>query len=70
MIHLKNRGFSIYDFGGIDMDAKDVNKTQISSFKLGFGGITVTESNFISYPIAFFILIPKKIIQLVMRLKL
>jgi lipid II:glycine glycyltransferase (peptidoglycan interpeptide bridge formation enzyme) len=70
MIHLKNRGFSIYDFGGIDMDAKDVNKTQISSFKLGFGGITVTESNFISYPLAFFILIPKKIIQLVMRLKL
>ena len=63
MLHLKNCGFSVYDFGGIEVDAESTEKTQISSFKLGFGGITVSQSNFISYSLAFLMLIRKKLFK-------
>jgi hypothetical protein len=70
MLYLKNCGFSVYDFGGIDVSRENVEKAQISSFKFGFGGMKVSESNFISYPLAFCILIPKFFFQFFNLLKL
>lgn len=61
IVYLKNRGYCIYDFGGVDLGSTNTEATKISKFKFGFGGVVVTESNFISYPLALWIIIRSKI---------
>jgi hypothetical protein len=41
--YFKNRGFSIYDWGGISMDKYDTQRQAINQFKEAFGGIVVKE---------------------------
>ena len=49
MLHFKQAGFALYDFGGYATDLNDHKKQAINRFKDGFGGRIVNESNFHSY---------------------
>lgn len=50
MIHFKNRGFKIYDLGGVTLDPNDEEKSNIDMRKQGFGGEIVKEYHFM-YPL-------------------
>ena len=43
IIYFKNIGLKIYDFGGLALDNKNIQKTNIDRFKKGFGGEVITE---------------------------
>jgi hypothetical protein len=49
MVHFKQLGLALYDFGGYSTDPNDHKKQAIARFKDGFGGRIVNESNFYSY---------------------
>jgi len=49
MIHFKQAGLALYDFGGYSTDPNDSKKQAIARFKDGFGGRIVNETNFYSY---------------------
>jgi len=49
MLHFKQAGFALYDFGGYSTDANDRKKQAIARFKDSFGGRMVSETNFYSY---------------------
>lgn len=52
IIYFKKKNFTVYDLGGISIDENDDDLKKISAFKIGFGGLIVQESNFISFPLA------------------
>ncbi|MDR2408286.1 MAG: peptidoglycan bridge formation glycyltransferase FemA/FemB family protein, partial [Bacteroidales bacterium] len=43
ILYFKNNGYTIYDFGGIGIDATNREVSGINKFKEGFGGIPVKE---------------------------
>ena len=46
MLHFKNQGTTIYDFGGYAKDTHDPKLKGINKFKAGFGGEIVEEYNY------------------------
>jgi hypothetical protein len=51
MLHFKNLGLELYDFGGYAKNTQDPDLQQINSFKEGFGGSIVQESQYLSTPL-------------------
>jgi hypothetical protein len=49
MIHFKNKGFEIYDFGGIAYNTENVDLQGINNFKTQFGGNVVESFTIYSY---------------------
>lgn len=49
MIFFKESGCQLYDFGGYSMNTSDRSLIGINSFKDGFGGTLIEESNYVSY---------------------
>ena len=54
MLHFKQNGFIIYDFGGYTENTTDKGLLGINNFKLSFGGIRVVSYNY--YSIIYFII--------------
>lgn len=46
MLHFKERGLKVYDFGGIGLDESDPKIKGINEFKRSFGGSLITEYNY------------------------
>ena len=51
MLLFKRMGMKEYDFGGYAKNTTDAELSSINAFKLGFGGVVVEESNYISWAI-------------------
>lgn len=49
MLLFKRMGMTDYDFGGYAKNTTDPELSSINAFKLGFGGVVVEESNYISW---------------------
>jgi|KBSMisStaDraftv2_1062788.scaffolds.fasta_scaffold00187_17 lipid II:glycine glycyltransferase (peptidoglycan interpeptide bridge formation enzyme) len=50
MLHYKELGYEIYDFGGYTQDAQDKGLQGINEFKLNFGGTIVSCNNYYTIP--------------------
>jgi lipid II:glycine glycyltransferase (peptidoglycan interpeptide bridge formation enzyme) len=53
MMHFKDEGFLIYDFGGYTKDPTDPGLAGINSFKLQFGGAVTECRDYYTYPFIF-----------------
>ena len=50
ILHFKEKGFKVFDFGGYVEHTKDESLQNINSFKLSFGGKVISCVNYYSYP--------------------